>query len=309
MPSHIFSLYRLVISKYKQQILCCLMFAVVGFAFAHPVKVLANPSVAKQVVPLPAPLTPSPIAAADGRILAPDILKIVNKGELVVAMRAADTPPFFYLKEGKLVGLEVDLATAIAKELKVPVRFDRTAASFNDVVDIVARGGADLGISKLSRTLARAQVISFSDPYLRLGHALILNRVRFAEYARNIPLPAAIRKFKGSIGVIANSSFVDYAQRNFPHAEVRQFATWEDVIKALESGQITAAYRDELEVKRVLKLNPTASLTMRTVTLKDLEDSLGIAVGIQAPVLLAFVNQFLAQSTEKLTVDKVLKFD
>jgi polar amino acid transport system substrate-binding protein len=294
---------------FSKLLIGCIALVVAGYAAAHTGKPVAPPPPQKQATAAANPVASAPVVGADGRLLAPDILKIVNRGELVVAMRGADTPPFFYMKDGNLVGLEVDLAKAIAKELKVPVRFDRTAASFNDVVDIVARGEADLGISKLSRTLARAQVISFSDPYLRLGHALILNRVRFADYARNTPLPAAIRKFKGSIGVIANSSFVDYAQRNFPLAEVRQFPTWDDVMKALESGQITAAYRDEFEVKRVLKLNPTASLTMRTVTLKDLEDTLGVAVGIQAPVLLAFVNQFLAQSSEKLTVDKVLQFD
>jgi ABC-type amino acid transport substrate-binding protein len=171
----------------------------------------------------------------------------------------------------------------------------------------VARQEADLGISKLSRTLARAQTISFTDPYLRLNHAFILNRVKFAELARDRPLPTVIRGFKGSIGVIAKSSFADYATKNFPEAEIREYPSWGEVLKALEKGQVMAAYRDEFEIKRLLKIDPTVSLTLRTVTFRDLEDSLGIAVGIQDPTLLAFVNQFLAEGTEKLTIDKVLK--
>ena len=107
--------------------------------------------------------------------------------------------------------------------------------------------------------------------------------------------------------MIAKSSFADYAVKNFPNAEIREFPSWGDVLKALEKGQIMAAYRDEFEIKRLLKIDPTVSLTLRTVTFKDLEDSLGIAVGIQDPTLLAFVNQFLAEGTEKLTIDKVLK--
>ena len=247
------------------------------------------------------------VKAADGRLLAPDIARIVNRGELVVAMLGVDTPPFFYTKNNELVGLEVDLAKAIAKELKVTVRFDRSAQTFNEVVAVVARQEADLGISKLSRTLARAQTISFSDPYLRLNHAFILNRVRFAEVASDLPLPTVIRGFKGSIGVITKSSFADYAVKNFPKAEIREFPSWGDVLKALEKGQVMAAYRDEFEIKRILKTDPKVSLTLRTVTFKDLEDSLGIAVGIQDPTLLAFVNQFLAEGAEKLTIDKVLK--
>lgn len=259
-------------------------------------------------VPATPPAPPSALVkVADGRLLAPDIARIVNRGELIVAMLGVDSPPFFYVKNNELVGLEVDLAKAIAKELKVTVRFDRSAQTFNEVVAVVARQEADLGISKLSRTLARAQTISFTDPYLRLNHAFILNRVKFAELARDRPLPTVIRGFKGTIGVIAKSSFADYATKNFPEAEIREYPSWGEVLKALEKGQVMAAYRDEFEIKRLLKIDPTVSLTLRTVTFRDLEDSLGIAVGIQDPTLLAFVNQFLAEGTEKLTIDKVLK--
>lgn len=254
----------------------------------------------------PAP-APTLVKVADGRLLAPGIARIVNRGELVVAMLGVDTPPFFYVKNGELVGLEVDLARALARELKVHVRFDRSARTFNEVVDIVARQDADLGISKLSRTLTRAQMISFTQPYLRLNHAFIVNRVKFAELARDRPLPVVVRGFRGSIGVIAKSSFSDYARKNFPLAELREFPSWGAVLDALDKGQIMAAYRDEFEIKRILKSDPTASLTLRTVTFKDLEDTLGIAVGIQDPILLAYVNQFLSESPEKMTIDKVLK--
>ncbi|MDO9360745.1 MAG: ABC transporter substrate-binding protein [Polaromonas sp.] len=282
--------------------------ALAGVALAAgPAPAPAIATAAAEVAAPPAPPVSSLVKVADGRSLAPGIARIVNRGELVVAMLGVDTPPFFHVKNGELVGLEVDLAKAIAKELKVNVRFDRSARTFNEVVDVVARQEADLGISKLSRTLARAQMISFTEPYLRLNHALIINRVKFAEIARDRPLPNVVREFRGSVGVIAKSSFSDYASKNFPLAEMREFPSWGDVLKALQKGEVIAAYRDEFEIKRILKIDPTASLTLRTVTIKDLEDTLGIAVGIQDPTLLAYVNQFLSESNDKLTIDKVLK--
>lgn len=295
----------------------CLGLLMAGAAWqAAPGLAASNSPIPKPVMPVVAAMpevaaapvvTTTLVKVADGRSLAPDIARIVNKGELVIAMLGADTPPFFATKGDTVEGLEVNIARAIAKELKVAVRFERSAKSFNEVVEVVARGDADLGISKLSRTLARAQSISFSDPYLRLAHSFILNRVRFAEYARDMPLPTALRQYKGSLGVIAKSSFADYAQRNFPKADLREYPNWAEVLKAVKSGQIIAAYRDEFEVKRVLRSDATLSLTLRTVTFKDLDDTLGIAVGIQDPVLLAFVNQYLAQTPEKLTIDVVLK--
>jgi polar amino acid transport system substrate-binding protein len=254
----------------------------------------------------PSALPTGLVKMPDGRMLAPDIARIVTRGELIVAMLGVDTPPFFYEKNGELTGLEVDLAKALAKELGVQVRFNRSAKSFNAVVETVARGEADLAISKLSRTLARSQVISFTQPYLTLNHALILNRVAFAQHARERAAPDVIRKFNGTIGVIAKSSFQDYAKRYFPKAKVIEYPGWPDVLKALEKGEVMAAYRDEFEIKRILKSNPTASLTLRTITLKDLEDTLGIAVGIQDRTLLAFANEFLAQRGDKLTINKVL---
>jgi ABC-type amino acid transport substrate-binding protein len=274
-------------------------------AFAQAPKPAAPAPGAPQAAPM-ASGTGMLMKVPDGRLLAPDIARIVMRGELVVAMLGVDTPPFFYEKKGELVGLEVDLAKAIAKELGVNVRFNRNAKSFNGVVDIVARGEADIGLSKLSRTLARTQVISFSQPYLVMNHALILNRVKFAQFARDRALPEVIRGFNGSIGVIAKSSFEDYAKRYFPNAKIKTYPDWPGVLKALRQGEVIGAYRDEFEVKRLLKEDPTESLTMRTVTFKDLEDTLGIAVGIGDPTLLAFINEFLAQRTDKLTVNKVL---
>ena len=245
---------------------------------------------------------------ADGRLLAPDIARIVTNGELVVAMLKIDTPPFFsFNSSGEWVGLEVDLAEAIAKELGVKLRINRDAGTFNAVVDILARGEADLAISKLSRTLARTQMIAFSNAYLTLNHALLLNRVKFAQIAKGRPLPEVIRSFDGSIGVIAKSSFADYAKRSFPKAKIQEFPTWNNVLVALNKGEIVSAYRDEFEIKRVLNADPTASLVLRTVTLKDLEDTLGIGVAVSSPRLLAFVNEFLAQRTDKLDINKVLQ--
>ncbi|SDZ04806.1 amino acid ABC transporter substrate-binding protein, PAAT family [Variovorax sp. YR634] len=283
-------------------------------ALAAPAAAAPAPAPAFPVEPAapvapPAPvLTNGLVRVPDGRLLAPDIARIVTRGELVVAMLKVDTPPFFFFDDaGQWTGLEVGLAQSLAKELGVKLRFNREAGTFNAVVDLLANGQADLAISKLSRTLARTQTIAFSDAYLTLNHSLILNRVKFAQLSHGRPLPEVIRNFNGSIGVIAKSSFADYARTNFPHAKVQEFPTWNEVLVALHKGEIVSAYRDEFEVKRVLKADPTVSLVLRTVTLKDLEDTLGIGVAVTDTTLLAYVNQFLAQRTEKLDIQKVLQ--
>lgn len=244
----------------------------------------------------------------DGRLLSPDIARIVDRGELVVGMLKVDTPPFFMFdSKGQWTGLEVDLASSIAKALGVKLRINRNAGTFNAVVDMLARGEADLAISKLSRTLVRSQTIAFSNPYLTLNHALLINRVKLAQLAHGRHLPEVVRSFEGSIGVIEKSSFADYARTNFPTAKIEEMPNWNAVLAAVYRGDVTAAYRDEFEVKSVLKKDPSASLVLRTATLKDLQDTLGIGVSVADSTLLAFVNAFLEQRTEKLDVNKVLQ--
>ena len=63
----------------------------------------------------PAAVRSSLVRVADGRMLAPDIARIVNRGELLVAMLGVDTPPFFYVKDGKLTGLDGALYRVYAK--------------------------------------------------------------------------------------------------------------------------------------------------------------------------------------------------
>ncbi|MBC5764494.1 substrate-binding periplasmic protein [Ramlibacter albus] len=246
------------------------------------------------------------VRAPSGAWVAPDIARVLRRGELVVAMLAVDSPPFFQVREGRLVGTDVRMAERLAAEMSVPVRIVRTARTFDEVIQQVARSEADMGISKLSRTLARSQAVRFSDPYLRLQHALILNRLEFAKYANDVPLVDVLRSYAGTLGVIANSSFAGYAPRNFPKAKIVSFPNWEEAVEGVKRGRVTALYRDEFEVRRIVVSDPALALTLRVVTLRDLEDTLGIALGWRDTALLALANQFLSQPGERLTVDKAL---
>lgn len=249
---------------------------------------------------------PHIVRLSDGRLVASDLAPIIARGELVVAMLGVDTPPLFYEKNGKLVGIEVDLAEDLARALGVKVRYDRSPMTFDAVVQRLANGNADVAISKLSQTLARTREISYSQPYLTLNRALLLNRLRFAALAHERPVTEAIRTFDGTIGVIASSSYEDYARRNFPRAQIVRYPSWSALIEAVKSGTVTAAYRDEFEIKRLLKSDPTIALTLRTVTLKDLTDTLAIGVRVDEPTVLAFTNEFLNERNARLDVNKLL---
>lgn len=241
-------------------------------------------------------------------LLAPELRQIVARGELRVAMPSFDSPPFFYQEQGRLKGLDVDIAEGLARVLQVPVRFVRQAASFNGVVEQVARREVDLAACKMSRTLARARQVRFSEPYFISRHALLLNRVVFARQARGRELAQVVRQFDGSLGVIRDSAFADLAAQNFPRARLVHYDSWEAVLAALERGEVVAAYRDELEMRRLFQRDPSLSLNLRLVALTDTEDAQALVLPPDAEQFLALVNLYLLQQRLRFSIEQVLHY-
>lgn len=256
---------------------------------------------------LTAPAATAQTAEPERPAVAPDIQRILDRGTLIVAMTSFDVPPFFMTDaDGRFYGLDVSLAEGIAQAMGVEVEYNRNGNTFNEVVDIVVRGEADLAISKLSLTMARAMRVRFSTPYLVLRHGLLVNRLDLAKLAKGKEVVDVIRDFDGRVGVLANSSFVDYAAEFFPKAKVQQFKSWDpDLVNAVSQGEISIAYRDELEIKKVIRGNPTVALNLRTVIIDDTRDDIAIAVPWDSEQLLAFVNLYLSR-LKPLTVNGLL---
>ena len=246
-------------------------------------------------------------AHAQSRPAPPDIQRILDRGALVVALTGTDVPPFHMMRNGALAGLDVDLAQGLADVLGVGLVFDRAAMTFDGVIDEVAQGRADIAISKLSRTLQRARRVRFSRPYLTLRHALALNRLWLARAAKGRDIAAVVKGFTGRIGVLGQTSFVDYAHRIFPDARVVEFSSWDEVVAALVRGDIAAAYRDELEIKRLVKDHPELALQLKTAILTDTKDDICMAVGTDESQLLYLANLYLEDLNLKLTADSLLE--
>jgi ABC-type amino acid transport substrate-binding protein len=204
---------------------------VAGFLLSMSVHCFAQNVSAGELFPKPNANGSSSANAAAPKIavpsiITPDFARVHACGELVVAMLGVNNPPFFYLRGEELVGLEVNMAKEIPKELNVGIRFGRPAKTSNKVADLVGRGEEDLGISKLPRILARAEKTHFITPYLTLNHALILSRLESARISGNIAASKIIKNLRGSLAIINKSSLADFAGRNFPKAKIKAYANW-----------------------------------------------------------------------------------
>lgn len=236
----------------------------------------------------------------------PDITRIVERGKLVVAVLGKDNPPFFAANQETVVGLDIDLAQAIAEQLGVKLEVKRSAQTFDEVVDAVYQLKADLAISKISRTLKRAKRVRFSTPYLRMRQGLLVNRLLLANQTQGRNPTETIRGLSGKVGVIQGSSYVGFLKQKFPQATIVEYPSWPEIVTAVSRGDLLAAYRDELEIKKVVLSQPDAALQLQTIALTDTQDSLAVVLPWDSGHLLSFVNQYLDTLTAQSTVDSIL---
>lgn len=239
--------------------------------------------------------------------LPPDIAAIAAKSKLVVAITEFDNPPFYSGTGDQLTGIDITLAKALGEALSVPVEFDRSSKTFNDVVNAVATGKADVAFSKISRTFARAKLVAFSKPYVELRHALVFNRLKLAQRSSGRDIATVARSFDGTLGVIENSSFTVFAKQRFPNAKLVQFKGWRDVVKAAIDGQIEAAYRDEFEIRKIAVDEPDSSVSLRTVAITDARDTISAVVPWSATRLLAIVDQVIDSLPEPYSADILIE--
>lgn len=235
-----------------------------------------------------------------------EIQDIVKRGKLVVAMYSKDSPPFYFVnKNNQLEGFDVVLIEGFARLLGVTVEYNRSAKFFDDTVTQVENNEADLAITKLSLTFKRAMRLGFSEPYINLRQSLLVNRLELIKQLQGRPQEEAIQNLTGKIGVLAKSSYVDYA-KYFHKAEVISYSSWSDAVEDARVGKITAAFRDDAEIKLILREHPEYALDLMSVILTDTRDPKGIAVSMDHKNLKYLLNFYLNTLDWKVTGDQMI---
>jgi polar amino acid transport system substrate-binding protein len=119
-------------------------------------------------------------------LLAVQSLRAEQK-ELVVGMEMS-YPPFEMLDtSGHPAGISVDLAREMGNYLKRPVRFENIP--FDGLIPSLKTGKIDVIISSLTMTEDRNKSIDFSDPYLKMGLAILVKKTSDIQSINDVDKP------------------------------------------------------------------------------------------------------------------------
>ncbi|MDE7432275.1 MAG: transporter substrate-binding domain-containing protein [Lachnospiraceae bacterium] len=96
-----------------------------------------------------------------------------DNGTLKMATNA-EFPPYEYIEGGKVIGIDVDMAQAVADKLGMELSVDNI--EFDAIITAVTTGKADIGVAGMTVTEDRLENVNFTDSYTTAKQVIIVRK-------------------------------------------------------------------------------------------------------------------------------------
>ena len=178
-------------------------------------------------------------------------LKTVESGKLIMATNAA-FPPYEFIEGNEIVGIDAEIAGAIAEKLGLELQIDDM--EFDSIVESVKGGKADIGLAGMTVTPERQEVINFTASYATGVQVVIVTEDSaitsvddlFAEGASHV------------IGVQRNTTGDLYSTWDLEDAglaTVDRYSKGADAVQALLTGKVDCVVIDNEPAKAFVAAN------------------------------------------------------
>jgi polar amino acid transport system substrate-binding protein len=201
---------------------------------------------------------------------------------LIVGMEL-NYPPFEMIDpSGRPTGISVDLAEALGQQLHRKVQIENIP--FDGLIPALKTGKIDLIISSMTATPERAQSIAFSEPYLRTGLCLLVNR------RANIHSIAQADQPDHTIAVKQGTTGQLYARAHLQRARVLVLEKEDACVLEVVQGKAQAFIYDQTSVFNHWQRHPETTEALLN-PFQEEDWAIGLRQGNDA--LKAQVNAFL----------------
>lgn len=190
----------------------------------------------------------TPRITAEGQSV---IQRIRDRNNLMIAGVKYDFKPFGFTNEqGQVVGFDLDLMEAMAREWGVNVQFVRVTSS--DRIQKLVAGEVDIVAASMTHTKGRDETIDFSQTYFLDGQSLLVRR------------DSGIQDIFGlegkTVAAIQGSTSIDqiraHADSNGVSIDILPFQEYPQALEALNAGQVAALTTDSVALFQFAKDNP-----------------------------------------------------
>ena len=210
-------------------------------------------------------------------------VKTAKDGVLTMATNAT-FPPYESYEGNDIVGIDADIAKAIAD--KLGLKLEIQDMEFNSIITAVQSGKADLGLAGMTVTDERKQSVDFTD-----------------SYATGIQSIKSIDDLKGKkIGVQLATTGDIYAKDDFGEENVEEYNKGADAVMALTSGKIDAVIIDNQPAKSFVETTDG----LQILDTDYVQEDYAAAIQKGNTDLLNAVNGALKELKEDGTIQKIL---
>lgn len=200
-----------------------------------------------------------------------------NENQLILVTEAGFAP-YEYYENGKIVGVDIDIANEIAnyigKELVVK------DIAFDSIINELNSGKADFAAAGMSITPERLQEVDFSIEYITS------NQVVMVRKDSNITMNEIDgKKIAVQLGNVADS----YATKNYKNSKIVRQKKYLTMVEDLKASKVDLIIMDNLPAQEIIKANDGLKLLPGYL----FSDSYGIAVKKGNTDLLNSINTVL----------------
>ena len=209
--------------------------------------------------------------------------------------------PYEYYDGDKLVGIDVDVANAIAE--KLGMKLEVVDIAFDSIVSGVQAGKYDMGMAGMTVNEERLEKVNFSDSYATGIQVVIVKEGGKVKSLDDMAADGVV------IGTQSGTTGFLFASEDFGDEKVKGFAKTTDAVEALKNGQVDCVMLDNEPAKALVAANPDAGLSILDTAYAN--EDYAIAINKQNTDLLNQINAALAElkadGTLQGIIDKYIK--
>ncbi len=218
-------------------------------------------------------------------------------GVLVMATNAA-FPPYEYVSDGEIVGIDVEIAQAIADDLGMTLEIDDI--DFDSIIPAITSGKADIGVAGMTVTEERLQNVNFSDSYATGVQVIIVTEdsdITSPDDLANVEMIGVQQGTTGHIYCAADPEDGGYGEDH-----VTAYPNGASAVEALKTGKVDCVVIDNEPAKAFVEENEGLKILDTEYAVEDY----AIAIAKDNEELLEKVNASLAKLKEDGTLQQII---
>ena len=217
--------------------------------------------------------------------------KTESTGGKIVMVTNAEFPPYEYHENDTIVGIDADIARAVAEQMGMELEIQDMA--FDSLIPAIQSGKADFAAAGMTVNEDRLKNVDFTDTYAQAAQVIIVTK--------DSPIASPDDLTGKKIGVQTGTTGDIYAD-DVENAEVQRFNKGMEAVMALNQGKIDAVIIDREPAKVFVKENEGLKILDEAFT----EEEYAIAVKKGNTELLEAINATIARMQEDGTYESLV---